>query len=122
MPYVAGIGHRLLLQDLLDNFSFEDLEEAEAALQEVGITIFSNDSDVFLVNSDKYKIIDEDKYVDLKFELTQEEESILTTYAGQFNKRIKLFWFTPTNDEIPFDMLNVFTEQIDSEESDSFDD
>ena len=108
MPFIAGIGHRLSLQDLLDKFEFEDLDEAEAALEEAGLIIFTNDTDdVFIVIDDKYKIIESNKYYDLNFTLTPDEEHLLTTYTGQTDKRIKLFWIESEEDETQVDSNNM---------------
>lgn len=131
MPHVAGIGHRLELQDLLDKFGFEDLDEAEIALDEAGITIFTNNTDdVFVTITDKYKIIEKDICYDLNFTLTEDEENILTTYTGQTNKRIKLFWFEQEEDPInPAAMLgeilgkmSIITDDEEDEEDEEEDD
>lgn len=100
MPYVAAIGHRIQLSYILDKFSFEDLDEAETTLEEAGITLFPNDSDeVFVVITNKHKIIEGDKYVDLNFVLTEEEHKTLETYTGHSDKRVKLFWIDMAEEE-----------------------
>jgi hypothetical protein len=100
MPFIAAVGQKLSIQELLDKWDFEDIDDAEIALEEAGITIFVNGDDVFLVNSNKYKIIDENRYFELDFTLTKEEENVLSTYSGKSDKRIKLFWVGSDEEEI----------------------
>ncbi len=124
MPYVAAIGHRVALQNLLDKFGFEDLDEAEITLDEAGITLFTNNTDdVFVTITGKHKIIDKDTYVDLNFTLTPDEEIILSTYTGQNNKRIKLFWIE-SQEEDPINMVSQMFQKIgeafSSEEEDEY--
>lgn len=93
MPYVVAIGHRLSIQDLLEKHEFEDIDEAECIFEEAGLSIFKNDSDdVFVTVSDKYRIIEDEKFIDLNLSLTEEEEKLLRDYTGFNNKRIKIFW------------------------------
>ncbi|CAN5664116.1 hypothetical protein BH23THE1_BH23THE1_28380 [soil metagenome] len=101
MPYVAAIGHRVALADLLARFSFEDIDEAENILTEAGLELFSNDSDdVFITIADQYKIIDKDQYVDLNFSLTNDERTLLKTYTGYSDVRIKLFFINSPEDDV----------------------
>jgi hypothetical protein len=117
MSYVAAIGHRLSLQDLLDKFSFDDMEEAECTLEEAGVTIFVNNDDVFVTITDKYKIISKkDKYVDLNLNLTQEEMNILTVHTGHTDKRIKLFQLDLGEDIDTNTLLADALENIDDDE------
>ena len=100
MPYVAAIGHRVSIHDLLDRFSFEDLEEVETVLSEAGLSVFSNESeDIFITIADKYKIV-KGHYMDMDFKLDEEEYKLLQTYTNQNDKRVKLFWFE-SNEENP---------------------
>ena len=125
MPYVAAIGHRLSLTDLLEKFDFEDFDEAESMLEEAGLSLFQNDSeDVFVVVTDKFKIIDNEKYVDLKLDLTEDEEKLLAEYTGCSNKRIKLFWIASVEEEQEellqekeFQEIQAFIESKAAEES-----
>ena len=99
MPYIAGIGHRVGLRDLLDKFAFEDLDDAETSLEEAGLSVFSNESqDAFITVANKYRMIDND-YEDLDFQLSQDEFRLLETYTGMKDKRIKLFWVDPEEDD-----------------------
>jgi hypothetical protein len=111
MPYIAGIGHRLPLQNFLDKWGFEDIDEAEIVLEEAGITIFVNDEEVFIVNNDKYKIIENGKYYDLNFKLTEDEENILLTYVELTDKRVKLFW-VESEEENPTNMMENILERM----------
>ena len=128
MPYVAAIGHRLSLQDLLEKFEFEDFDEAEGTLEEAGLSLFQNDSeDVFVAVTDKFKIIDNEKYIDLKLDLTEDEEKLLAEYTGCSNKRIKLFWIaTIEEDEVQeegfleFDEEEIYQAFIESKAEASF--
>jgi hypothetical protein len=110
MPYVAAIGHRISLHCLLDKFGFEDIEEAKISLEEAGLTIFSNSSqDIFIVVNDKYIIIKGDQYIDLDLALAlmDDEYNLLKIYTNQTDKRIKLFWTDPEDDnEEEDDILN----------------
>lgn len=100
MPYVVGIGHCVPLQELCDRFSFTDFDEAETNLVEAGLDIFINDDDsVFITIADKHRLITDDLYVDLSFSITDQEHELLKTYTGQSDRRIKLFWTEPEEDE-----------------------
>ena len=113
MPYIAAIGHRLSLNDLLEKFEFEDFDEAENMLEEAGLSLFENDSeDVFIAVTDKFKIIDNEKYIDLKLDLTEDEEKLLVEYTGCSNKRIKLFWILPLEDLLQEE--EIYQEYIES--------
>jgi len=100
MPYIAAIGHRLSLNDLLEKYEFEDFDEAQSMLEEAGLSLFENESeDVFVAITDKFKIIDNEKYIDLNLTLTEDEEKLLSEYTGCSNKRIKLFWILAVEEE-----------------------
>jgi hypothetical protein len=121
MPYVAAIGHRLSLVDLLEKFDFEDFDEAESMLEEAGLSLFENESeDVFVIVTDKFKIIYNEKYIDLNLSLTEDEEKLLSQYTGCCNKRIKLFWIADEIDGEGFLEIQAFIESK-REVSESFD-
>ena len=92
MPYILGIGHKVSLQDILEDYSFESYEEAEAVLFESGLTIFPYKDEVFIVINNKYVIVNKQKYIDKDLTLTEDEYELLKTYTKKNDKRIKLFW------------------------------